>query len=69
MPMSTIVTPVVIEAASVRICTSCKRPIIPQEKATSFKCPNCGLVVIWRCQKCRTLNTPYKCPNCGFEGP
>ncbi|MCC6056481.1 MAG: zinc finger domain-containing protein [Desulfurococcaceae archaeon] len=57
------------EAANIRICSSCKRPIVPDEKAVSFKCPNCGAITIWRCHKCRTMGTPYKCPNCGFEGP
>ena len=57
------------ETASIRICSSCKKPIAPDEKAVSFRCPNCGGVVIWRCQKCRTMAVPYKCPNCGFEGP
>ncbi|MEM4788246.1 MAG: zinc finger domain-containing protein [Ignisphaera sp.] len=67
--MSVTTLPVIHEAAPIRICTCCKKTITPYEKATSFKCPNCGIVVIWRCQRCRTSNVPYKCPNCGFEGP
>jgi len=51
------------------ICTSCKRPIPPTEKAVKFLCPNCGEVTIWRCSKCRKLSAPYKCVKCGFEGP
>jgi len=61
--------PPVHEAAPVRICSSCKKPIVPGEKAVSFRCPNCGAVMFWRCQKCRSMVIIYKCPNCGFEGP
>jgi LSD1 subclass zinc finger protein len=57
------------EAAPLRICSSCKRPIPPTEKAVSFKCPSCGAVVMWRCYRCRSAAVIYKCPNCGFEGP
>ncbi|MCI4437329.1 MAG: DUF1610 domain-containing protein [Ignisphaera sp.] len=57
------------EAAPVRICSSCKKLIPPDEKAVSFKCPKCGMVTIWRCYKCRAMGVSYKCPNCGFEGP
>jgi len=51
------------------ICSSCKRPVPPTEKAVKFTCPNCGMVTIWRCYRCRKLSVPYKCVNCGFEGP
>ncbi|HDO21063.1 MAG: zinc finger domain-containing protein [archaeon GB-1867-097] len=51
------------------ICISCKQPIIPGEKGVSFPCPNCGGIIIWRCQRCRKMNNKYKCPKCGFEGP
>ncbi len=61
--------PVIIEASSPPICSSCGRVIPPGEKAVKFYCPNCGAVLIWRCKKCRDLAIPYKCPNCGFEGP
>ncbi|HID80441.1 MAG TPA: DUF1610 domain-containing protein [Ignisphaera sp.] len=57
------------EAAPVRLCSSCKRPIVPGEKAVALTCPNCGAVVLWRCYKCRKMVVPYRCPNCGFEGP
>uniref|UniRef100_A0A7C2ZVQ5 RNA-binding protein n=1 Tax=Ignisphaera aggregans TaxID=334771 RepID=A0A7C2ZVQ5_9CREN len=67
--MSSTVTIAIHEAAPVRICSCCKRPIPHHEKATSFKCPRCGVVTLWRCQKCRTMSVAYKCPNCGFEGP
>uniref|UniRef100_A0A7C4BC17 DUF1610 domain-containing protein n=1 Tax=Ignisphaera aggregans TaxID=334771 RepID=A0A7C4BC17_9CREN len=60
---------VLYEAASIRVCSSCKKTIAPDEKAVSFKCPNCGTVIIWRCYRCRTMGISYKCPNCGFEGP
>ncbi|HDJ66291.1 MAG TPA: DUF1610 domain-containing protein [Nitrososphaeria archaeon] len=51
------------------LCTSCRRPIDPHERAVSFPCPNCGRVRIWRCEKCRELARPYICPSCGFRGP
>ncbi|RLF65924.1 MAG: RNA-binding protein [Thermoplasmata archaeon] len=51
------------------ICTSCKRPIPPTEKAVSFPCPSCGQIIIWRCSKCRKLALEYRCVNCGFIGP
>ncbi|RLE65117.1 MAG: RNA-binding protein [Thermoprotei archaeon] len=51
------------------ICSSCGKPIPPFERGTSFRCPNCGEVVIWRCYKCRRLVNPYICPKCGFKGP
>lgn len=51
------------------ICTSCRTPIIPNEKGTKFFCPKCSVVIIWRCSKCRKTGTLYRCPNCGFEGP
>jgi len=51
------------------VCTSCGRIIHPNERATVFICPNCGVAVIRRCEKCRAQGTPYTCPNCGFTGP
>ncbi|MEM0366679.1 MAG: zinc finger domain-containing protein [Acidilobaceae archaeon] len=51
------------------LCTSCGKPLNPSSKAVSFYCPNCGVFLIWRCEKCRTQGSTYKCPNCGFEGP
>ncbi len=68
MSSSTVLLPI-FEPAVMRLCSSCKKTIEPHEKAVSFKCPNCGAVTIWRCQRCRSLSLPYKCPNCGFEGP
>ncbi|MBI2183925.1 MAG: DUF1610 domain-containing protein [Thaumarchaeota archaeon] len=50
-------------------CTSCNRPITPGEKAVKFYCPECGEVLIWRCEKCRKFSRSFKCINCGFEGP
>ncbi|MEM3427380.1 MAG: zinc finger domain-containing protein [Nitrososphaerales archaeon] len=50
-------------------CTSCNKPITPGEEAVKFYCPECGAVLIWRCEKCRIFFRPYKCVNCGFEGP
>ncbi|MEM1928274.1 MAG: zinc finger domain-containing protein [Acidilobaceae archaeon] len=51
------------------LCSSCGKPISAKNPGVSFSCPNCGLVVIWRCDKCRIQGNTYKCPNCGFEGP
>ncbi|MHA1238684.1 MAG: zinc finger domain-containing protein [Candidatus Odinarchaeia archaeon] len=51
------------------ICSCCGHVIAPDEYAVHFSCPNCGEVVIWRCQKCRLFGNQYKCPKCGFEGP
>ncbi|MDM7275128.1 MAG: zinc finger domain-containing protein [Thermoprotei archaeon] len=50
-------------------CISCGKPVNPSERAVSFYCPNCGVMLLWRCNKCRTQMITYKCPNCGFEGP
>ncbi|MCC6039534.1 MAG: zinc finger domain-containing protein [Thermofilum sp.] len=50
-------------------CTSCGKLIAPYERAVSFRCPQCGEAVIWRCEKCRRLSNPYVCPKCGFRGP
>jgi hypothetical protein len=50
-------------------CTSCHKPILPGDEMTSFYCPQCGQVLIWRCSKCRKGAVRYKCVNCGFEGP
>ncbi len=51
------------------VCSSCGKTIPPYERAARFLCPNCGEVVIWRCERCRRLANTYKCPKCGFEGP
>jgi hypothetical protein len=50
-------------------CSWCGRSIFPKEKAVRFPCPNCGEVVIWRCEKCKKLGNPYECPSCKFVGP
>ncbi|MBS7659548.1 MAG: zinc finger domain-containing protein [Candidatus Bathyarchaeia archaeon] len=50
-------------------CTSCGKPIPPATKATKFPCPNCGEIIIRRCEKCRNFGRQYKCPKCGFTGP
>ncbi|RJS85302.1 DUF1610 domain-containing protein [Candidatus Bathyarchaeota archaeon] len=51
------------------VCTSCNRIIPPDTNATKFPCPNCGQIIIWRCEKCRQFGRQYRCPNCGFTGP
>ncbi|MCS7105360.1 MAG: zinc finger domain-containing protein [Thermofilaceae archaeon] len=54
---------------TVPICTSCRRPISPFTRGVRFRCPNCGEVEMWRCEKCRKQSNPYTCPKCGFIGP
>jgi len=51
------------------VCSSCNKAIDPRERAVKFYCPDCGKVLIWRCERCRKLARNYKCENCGFEGP
>ncbi|MEM0042734.1 MAG: zinc finger domain-containing protein [Thermofilaceae archaeon] len=51
------------------VCSSCRRPIAPYSRGVRFRCPNCGEVDIWRCEKCRKLVIQYVCPKCGFVGP
>lgn len=50
-------------------CTSSGKMVNPSEKGVSFYCPNCGVFLIWRCEKERVQGITYRCPNCGFEGP
>ncbi len=50
-------------------CSWCNKIIFPDENAVKFPCPNCGEVLIWRCELCRKFGRPYKCPKCGFTGP
>ena len=50
-------------------CTSCGKLIPPYERGVKFRCPNCGEIIIWRCEKCRKQGNTYMCPKCGFEGP
>ncbi len=59
----------IVETTTPPTCSSCGRLISPTERGVAFYCPNCGRVLIWRCNKCRKLTIKYKCPNCGFEGP
>ncbi|MHA1595953.1 MAG: zinc finger domain-containing protein [Candidatus Baldrarchaeia archaeon] len=51
------------------VCSSCGRPILVDEACVKFPCPNCGQIILWRCEKCKKLTRPYKCPNCDFIGP
>jgi len=50
-------------------CNWCGKIISSSEEAVKFPCPNCGGLIIWRCEKCRVFGRPYKCPKCGFMGP
>jgi len=51
------------------VCSSCNRAIMPNDECVKFYCPNCGYVLLWRCQSCREFARIYKCVNCSFEGP
>ena len=51
------------------VCTSCNRAITPNEKSVKFNCPECGDVIIWRCDKCRRFCRTYECIKCNFQGP
>ncbi len=53
----------------VKECTSCGANLTAEESFSIFPCPNCGEVLIARCEHCKKLKNKYKCPNCGFEGP
>jgi predicted RNA-binding Zn-ribbon protein involved in translation (DUF1610 family) len=50
-------------------CQCCGRNITPYENAVHFPCPNCGEVIIWRCEKCREAGNTYTCIKCDFLGP
>ncbi|MFQ5969954.1 MAG: zinc finger domain-containing protein [Nitrososphaerales archaeon] len=51
------------------VCTSCSRTVMPNDECVKFYCPNCGDVLMWRCESCREFARQYICPNCRFEGP
>ncbi|MDE1762623.1 MAG: DUF1610 domain-containing protein [Thaumarchaeota archaeon] len=51
------------------ICSSCHRPIMPNDKCVKFNCPGCGSVLLWRCESCREAARTYTCKSCNFEGP
>ncbi|MHA1830652.1 MAG: zinc finger domain-containing protein, partial [Candidatus Helarchaeota archaeon] len=42
------------------ICTCCNRIISPNEDAIKFVCPECGDIIIWRCEMCRKFSRPYR---------
>lgn len=54
---------------SLPVCDCCHRHIIPNDKCVKFNCPNCGSVLLWRCQSCREAARFYSCTQCNFEGP
>jgi predicted RNA-binding Zn-ribbon protein involved in translation (DUF1610 family) len=49
-------------------CSSCGIRLIGN-KDTKFNCPDCGAVVMGRCEQCRDQSIVYKCPKCKFAGP
>ncbi|MFZ0183386.1 MAG: zinc finger domain-containing protein [Nitrosotalea sp.] len=51
------------------VCTSCHRPIMPRDMCVKFNCPDCGSLLLWRCESCREAARVYKCSSCTFEGP
>ncbi|MBN2155181.1 MAG: DUF1610 domain-containing protein [Candidatus Lokiarchaeota archaeon] len=51
------------------VCNGCGKQLAPYENAVSFPCPNCGDIMIYRCERCRAFARPYKCPKCTFEAP
>ena len=57
------------QSAQLPVCSSCNKPIMPGDKASRFNCPECGDILVWRCEKCRKFSREYRCINCGFEGP
>ncbi|MFO8019704.1 MAG: zinc finger domain-containing protein [Promethearchaeia archaeon] len=50
-------------------CSGCGRVITPVEDAVNFPCPECGDVMIWRCERCRDMGKSYTCLKCDFVGP
>ena len=51
------------------ICTGCNRHIMPNDKSVKFDCPECGTILMWRCQSCRESAASYTCKSCNFSGP
>jgi len=49
------------QSAQLPVCSSCNRPIMPGDKALRFNCPECGDILIWRCEKCRKFSRKYRC--------
>ena len=49
-------------------CNSCGVTLSKKGDVT-FRCPNCGKVLIGRCVTCRDQSVEYVCPECGFVGP
>ena len=54
---------------SLPVCSCCHRHIRPNDKSVKFNCPNCGSVLIWRCESCREAVRSYLCESCNFKGP
>ena len=58
------------ENISMDRCNPCQVAVMPSEHGTTkFPCPNCGMITVIRCERCRKLGNRYTCPNCGFNGP
>ncbi|MBI5146546.1 MAG: RNA-binding protein [Thaumarchaeota archaeon] len=51
------------------VCSCCHRHIMPNDRCVKFNCPECGAILIWRCESCRESARTYTCGSCGFQGP
>ncbi|MFY9300469.1 MAG: zinc finger domain-containing protein [Candidatus Nitrosotenuis sp.] len=51
------------------VCSCCNKHIMPNDKCVKFMCPECGTVLIWRCESCRDAARTYTCQSCNFSGP
>ena len=50
------------------ICNPCKKKVMNNQGAVTFKCPSCDKEDIIRCKECRVLAIKYT-GSCGFSGP
>ncbi|MCI4346201.1 MAG: zinc finger domain-containing protein [Thermoplasmata archaeon] len=49
-------------------CSSCGLALSGRG-VVQFLCPQCGVVTLCRCARCRDQSVAYHCPNCSFAGP
>ena len=66
-----LITPKIIMSSSIElpVCSGCNRHIMPNDKSVKLNCPECGEVLLWRCQSCRESASSYVCNSCKFSGP